>query len=257
MKLQTIIIGLVMGLVIGGIVGYGVPSPELSSLKNQIDTLQTGYTQISDQLGDVQAEVDTIPNLERQIVTLNGEKTRLQDDVSDLEAELDDKRSEITDLISQVTESGSQIPELESEISSKNVEISGLNVEISDLNSEISELSNEIIELQGLVPPYQSGSWNRVKRFSSSGEVTTSLFNLPYSQARIVWSFNEERAEQYLIIRLEHPDYSSRVWSSGFLETPSGETYMYGISQDNYYLEIDPSLGVTNWTVTIEVWVPE
>jgi hypothetical protein len=122
---------------------------------------------------------------------------------------------------------------------------------------DIAELHNEVSELIKLVPPYQRGEWNIIKQFSGTGPMTTSLINIPYEQARITYTFQEENYRPYLIVELYKPPQSGRIWSSGLLEMSTSTSYIYNLSPGEHYLEIDPSLGITSWTVKIEVWIPE
>ena len=258
MKLQPLLIStLIIGASLGGVIGFRIPSSRITSLENQIITQQTSISELNDEISKMQSDIEKVADLNQRISSLIEGKDSFQSQVIDLETQLDTKIDEITTLNTQLSDCEKQVSILETQLSSESEQVSDLNEFINALHEEISELHNEVSEFKKLVPPYQNGEWNIIKQFSGMGPMTTVLINIPYEQAKITWTFQEENYRPYLIVELYKPPKSSRVWSSGLLETFSSTTYIYNLSPGEHYLEIDPSFGVGSWTVKIEVWIPE
>jgi regulator of replication initiation timing len=115
MDIKTIAIGIVVGLLLGVVAGYGMSSSSTSSLQSQINGLKT--------------EADKVPSLTQQITTLTNEKTTIQSQVSSLQTQVSTLTSEKTNLQSQVD--------------SKNTQVTSLNNQINSLNAQITDLKSQ------------------------------------------------------------------------------------------------------------------
>jgi uncharacterized protein HemX len=249
MDTKTVLIGLLVGLLIGAGLGYGASLPQMNTLQSQV-------TLLDGQVTTLKTEADKVPGLQKQVTDLTDEKTSLTSQITMLQEQLITKTNEVATLNDQLTAAQTQITTKDSQIATLQTQITAKNNEISTLTTQISDRDAQILALQEQIPPYTKGAWNTIKTFSSSGEVNTELFNIPQSEARIVWTYSETGYLPYMYVELYKQGITFRVWSSGEILTSTGTTYIYNLTTGNYYLNIDPSLGVGSWNVKIEAWVP-
>ena len=218
MDTQKVLIFLVIGLIIGGAVGYG-------STYSQINPLKAQVTLLDDQVTDLKIDVDKLPGLKGQVTDLTAEKNNLQDQVTPLEDQVTDLTAVKNSLQDQVTllqdqlnikteevnTLNAQLTEAETQITLKDSQIATLQSQTTSIDDEIEALELEISELQGQVPPYTQGAWNTIKTFSSSGERNTELFNIPHNQARISWTYVEDDYLPYMYVKLFEQNSASRI----------------------------------------------
>jgi len=112
MDLKILVIGLVIGLLLGGGVEYGVVSPQLSSLQNQVTEYKT--------------ESEKIPSLQLQINMITSEKAVIQSQVNGLQTQINSLSTEKVSLQNQLNT-------LNNEIAIKNSQINSLNQQIAQL----------------------------------------------------------------------------------------------------------------------------
>jgi hypothetical protein len=115
MDTKILLTGLVVGLLFGTGVGYGVTLNQQSNLQNQITIYKT--------------ESEKVPILEQQINTLINEKTNLQTQANALQAQ-------ITSLSSEKTNLEKQLNDLNNEITTKNNQINDLNQQLSQIKAK-------------------------------------------------------------------------------------------------------------------------
>jgi phosphatidylserine/phosphatidylglycerophosphate/cardiolipin synthase-like enzyme len=114
MDSKTVLVGVIIGLVLGGGLGYFMaPSPDISTYESQISQLQS-------HVGVLQNEID------------------------DLDDKLDDLQSQASSLNSEVNSKESTIIHLQSQISTKNEQIDEQAVTILEKNTLINELQSQI-----------------------------------------------------------------------------------------------------------------
>ena len=133
MDKKVLSVGLIVGLLVGSMLGYGVaPSGvDTTALENQISNLTT-------QVSALQSET---ANKNETIVGLQGQ-------VTDLESEIQSKNATITELQGNVTALNTQVNLLESEIASKNETIVGLQGQVSTLEDEVKSQNETIAQLE-------------------------------------------------------------------------------------------------------------
>lgn len=112
MDTKTVLIGLVVGLLVGAGLGYGMMSPQVSTLQGKVSTLQS--------------QADLVPNLQQQLSILTSDKTSLQ--------------GQVTVLQGQVNSVNSQIAILQSQALTKDTEINDLKAQVNTLKSMLPPL---------------------------------------------------------------------------------------------------------------------
>ncbi len=128
MESKTVIVGIIIGIVIGGGLGYFIsPSPDVSEYESQINPLQS-------QVDNLQNEVD---NLQEKL-----DDAILQEDSDILEE--------------QVNELQSQVESLNAEINSIESTINSLQLQISTQDKLIDEQVEIILEKTTLINELQS-----------------------------------------------------------------------------------------------------
>jgi cell division protein FtsB len=99
MDTKILLVGLVVGILLGAGVSYGVVSSQLTGLQSQVNTLKT--------------ESEKVPILQQRINAVTDEKTALQNQVTSLQSQLTTKIDEINRLNSQISTMNDQIIKLQ------------------------------------------------------------------------------------------------------------------------------------------------
>ncbi len=142
-------------------------------------------------------------------------------------------------------------------IQSLQSQVSSLSAAVASKDADIQALQGQVAELKEQLPPLKKGSWNHLKTFNGSGPITTDYFYIKQAEARLTWNFTEVGSVPYIVVYLYKENQSDLwTWSSDIQQTNSGTTYIHGLEATNYYITVDSSTSVENWTVSIEVWVP-
>lgn len=242
MKVRTFVaILLIIGVSIGGVIGYQVPLSQISILESELKTQQVLH---KNRIQEIETTRDNnIKYLESQIEGLLNQ--------------MESKMNEIDALKNQKTTLETTIHYLEEKVETEANQISILNEEIGLKDMELRTIRDLVNDLQKIVPVYEKGEWNHIIQFSGIGALNTPLFDVPSDQLRITWEYSAIDTYPYLVTELYHPSETLRVWSSGIIEDEYGATYLYNLSENDYYLKIIPSGGIGPWTVTVDAWVSE
>ena len=138
MESKSIIVGLIIGIVVGGFIGFlSVPSRDVSDFQSQIDDL----------------EVD-ISNYRLQVDGLQQQVSNLQNDINNLQVSLQTKNSEISRLQNELenTISKEEYSAIEQEISQLQIQITNLQNQLNEKNTTIEELQKTIDDLESILP---------------------------------------------------------------------------------------------------------
>lgn len=137
------IVLLIVGIVVGGIVGYGSTAGQISSLQTQIASLQATNTQLQGQVLSLQVNQT---QLESQISSLQTDKTGLQSMMTSLESDKAGLQAQITSLQSQLTSLSGSL----TQIISLQAQITSLQNDKIALENKITQLEASNIELLGV-----------------------------------------------------------------------------------------------------------
>lgn len=161
MEKKVLSVGLIVGLLIGSMLGYGVaPSGvdttalenQIGDLNSQVNTLQSQVQTKNETITDLQGQVSDleseIQSKKATITELEGNITKLAEEVTVLESEIETKKATITELQGNVTALNTQVSVLESEIASKNETILGLQGQVSTLEDEVKSKNETIAQLE-------------------------------------------------------------------------------------------------------------
>jgi len=139
MEKTSLFLGLVIGLLVGAILGYGSLSAQLSAkdaalknLQSQISQLQSQVSQLTDSLTQKDQEISSLQN---EINQLSSENNELKSKVSALEEEKTQLQQENTNLKNQVTA-------LESENTDLKTQITTLQNQVTNLQTQLANIEN-------------------------------------------------------------------------------------------------------------------
>ena len=151
MEKTSLFLGLVIGLLVGAILGYGSLSAQLSAkdaalknLQSQISQLQSQVSQLTDSLTQKDQEISSLQN---EINQLSSENNELKSKVSALEEEKTQLQQENTNLKNQVTA-------LESENT-------GLKTQITTLQNQVTNLQTQLANIENTNPRLIAVSFSR------------------------------------------------------------------------------------------------
>lgn len=217
METRSILVGLILGFIIGGFVGFvAVPSPDISELQSQISELETEVSARTGALSELSSKYD-----------------QLQDDHQSLQSELEMVVKNLQDRIE--------------ECEALQGELDARDSRIQELESTIEDLEDTIERLQ-LVFNCTLGKWSVLNTWNGSADRTTELFYVPSNQTKITWSLDVGQYAYFSIRIRNEKGESVDSWLS-LEQQPEGETYAY-VDPENYYLEF--SVLNCSYTVTIE-----
>jgi len=132
MNSKSILVGVVIGILVGGVLGYAsVPAPDYTLYENQIAQFESQVLSLSGEIGDLEEQLEEVPSQENYI--------ELQQQVSILEASVNSADFNINLLTEEVSSLELQVVSLEASVSSKEYNINLLTEEIVSLESEISD----------------------------------------------------------------------------------------------------------------------
>lgn len=217
---KALAIGLVVGLVIGLVAGYFVAP--------------TGV--------DVTALEKQISDLEKQVGTL-------QTQIKDKDTTISSLESQIGNLQEELQTKTNQLDELQTKLSGKDAQI-------ADLEGQISTLQEEVNELKKLVPLYRKGEWNLIETFKGSSSMTTDYFYIAGADIRINWTWTSG-VPKYAGFSFSLYKEGETIWTVFEFDLDSiGTTHVHNLKTANYYLEISEA-NIDEWTITVEVWIPD
>ncbi len=186
-------------------------------------------------------KVDT-PVFERRIAELEGQ-------IGVLESQIKDKDQIISNLESQMVEKNATISKLQVKLDEKDAQIDNAEAEVSTLQEELNELKK-------LVPPYRNGEWNLIESFEGSSSLTTDYFYIAEAEIRVNWTWISE-VSKYAGFSFSLYKEGEASWTAFEFDLDStGTTHVHNLTTDNYYLEITEA-NIDEWTITVEIWIPE
>jgi len=154
------------------------------------------------------------------------------------------------------TELERQISDLKGQVSSLQGQVDKKDSQIRTLQSQISDLTKQVEELQTLLGPIERGSWDLIETFSGKSGVTTDYFYVAGTELRINWTWSSS-AEEHAGFNICLYREGQTTWTSFLFDLQKeGTNYVHNIKSARYYLEIFEA-NLDQWTVTIEVWIPE
>lgn len=217
---KALAIGLIVGLVIGLVAGY-FATPK---------------------------GVDITP-LEKQIADLEKQVGSLQTQIEDKDTTISSLESQINGLQEELQTKTNQLDELQTKLSGKDAQI-------ADLESQILTLQKEIDELKELVPPYRKGEWNLIVSLKDYSSITTDYFYIAGPSIRINWTWTSG-VPQFASFSFSLYKEGETTWTAfGFDLDSEGTTHVHNLKTANYYLEISEA-NIDEWTITVEVWIPD
>ena len=138
MDQKTVIIGIVIGLLLGGSLGYVYMNNRMS---NRVNLLNGEISSLEDEIETKTGQIDTLEESNKELQTTIQEQgtqiTSLESVVEELTESISDSMQEVADL-----EDDNQV--LESTISQKNAQINSLEDTIEELTESLSEYESQV-----------------------------------------------------------------------------------------------------------------
>lgn len=133
MNTKSILVGVVIGILVGGFLGYAsVPAPDYTLYEDQIAQFESQVLSLSGEIGDLEDQLEEAPSQEDYI--------ELQQQVSILEASVNSADYTINRLTEDVSSLELQVISLEASVNSKDYTINLLIEEVASLESELSDI---------------------------------------------------------------------------------------------------------------------
>ncbi len=254
---RTIMIGIVIGLIVGGLLGFVAPSSQIKTLTAEVSDLEALTSQLQQEVGALQNETSTLQSTlqlkESELETKNSEVNSLNDQVQQLQGQVDQLDTQFTQL-NATSVSASKYDQLEEdyeELLSTYLIVQADNAEkqakIQELRSLVQELEDKIDILHEFYN-FTPGTWKTIKTWTGSIDKTTELFYIPSDEVKILWKLEVGTYSSCSIwLYNEQKEYVAS-WIS-LHEQPEGVTYAH-ITPGYYYLEIDV-LNV-NYVITMD-----
>lgn len=170
--------------------------------------------------------------------------------ITKLQTQIKDRDHLISELQNQTAALEAQIDALKGQLKEKSNEVAQLQLEITRLQSEIEKLKS-------LVSPLRLGEWNLIAKFNGTSSLTTDYFYVAGADLRINWTYTTLEPEYaFFSFTLTEEGETVAEYASGAISIPSGTTYIHNLDEANYFLTIN-AINMKEWTITVEVWIPE
>lgn len=131
MNTKSILVGVVIGILVGGVLGYAsVPAPDYTLYEDQIAQFESQVLSLSGEIGDLEGELEESQE----------DYLELQQQVSILEASVNSADYTINRLTENVSSLELQVESLGASVNSKDYTINLLTEEVASLESELSDI---------------------------------------------------------------------------------------------------------------------
>lgn len=135
-------------------------------------------------------------------------------------------------------------------------QITDLQDQLIQKDNQIQTLQNQIAELTALLGPIKKGAWNLAANFGGSSELVTDCFFVAGTELRINWTWFSGAEESVDFNVYLYKEGETNFTASFINLQDQGTTFVHDTETANYYLHIHGN-NVDQWTITIEVWIPE
>lgn len=130
-----------------------------------------------------------------------------------------------------------------------------LQTQITVLNQKIDALEKRVSNLETYSGIVRRGNYTLIASFTGSSSVNTDYFYIGKADIRMNWTYSAKSSYPSFSVYLYKE--GGNLWEELFSSlAPKGTTYAHNLQTGQYYLEISAS-GISQWDVTIEVWVPQ
>lgn len=149
-----------------------------------------------------------------------------------------------------------QTQDLQNQINNLQSQVDDLQNQIAQKDSQIQALQEQVSDLETLLGPIRKGAWNLIETFQGSSGLKTDYFYVSGADLRINWTWVSS-IEQIASFGIYLYKQGQTVYTEAFLFLQDeGTTFAHNIVPAYYYLDISEA-NLDQWTVTIEVWIPE
>ena len=149
-----------------------------------------------------------------------------------------------------------QAQDLQNQIDNLQNQVSSLQNQITQKDSQIQTLQQEVNGLEALLGPIRKGDWNLIETLQGSSGLKTDYFHVVGTELRINWTWVSS-IEQFASFSIYLYKEGQSVYTEALLFLQDeGTTFAHNIESAYYYLDISGA-NLDQWTVTVEVWIPE
>ena len=149
-----------------------------------------------------------------------------------------------------------QTQDLQNQINSLQSQVDNLQNQVTQKDSQIQALQQQVSDLETLLGPIRKGDWNLIETFQGSSGLKTDYFYVAGTDLRINWTWVSS-IEQFASFSISLYKQGQSIYTEAFLFLQDeGTTFAHNIASANYYLDISEA-NLDQWTVTVEVWIPE
>jgi len=146
--------------------------------------------------------------------------------------------------------------DLQNQIHNLENQVSNLENQISQKDSQIQTLQQQASDLEAFSGPIRKGDWNQIETFDGSSGLKTDYFYVAGTDLRIDWTWVSS-IEEFATFSIYLYKQGQSVYTEAFLFLQDeGTTFAHNIASAYYYLDISGA-NLDEWTVTVEVWIPE